>query len=127
GRARRTDRTRRRAAAQRNTPDEHEPRAARTTRHSQHDIRRSRHGHKRPPRRPSHTRPAGRDAQSRTVMASESINIGTRESRKRRVFGFASLAAGALLAFGLVVAGAPWWSRAVVFFPVWLAALGLLQ
>jgi hypothetical protein len=54
-------------------------------------------------------------------------NIGPGETRKRRVMGVAALAAGAALAFGLVVAGAPWWSRAAVFFPVWLAALGLLQ
>src|SRR5919206_577392 len=60
-------------------------------------------------------------------MASSAVNIGPGEARKRRVMGVAALAAGALLAFGLVVAGAPWWSRALVFFPVWLAALGLLQ
>lgn len=55
------------------------------------------------------------------------INIGPRETRKRRVMGIAALGAGAVLAFALVVVGAPWWSRVVVFFPVWLAALGLLQ
>jgi hypothetical protein len=41
--------------------------------------------------------------------------------------GIAALAAGAGLAFALVASGVPWWTRAVVFFPVWLAALGLLQ
>ena len=41
--------------------------------------------------------------------------------------GIAALVAGALLAFALVGMGAPFWMRAVVFFPVWLAALGLLQ
>jgi hypothetical protein len=41
--------------------------------------------------------------------------------------GVAALAAGAGVAFALVASGAPWWTRAVVFFPVWLAALGLLQ
>jgi hypothetical protein len=41
--------------------------------------------------------------------------------------GIAALAAGAGLAFALVASGTPWWSRVVVFFPVWLAALGLLQ
>jgi hypothetical protein len=41
--------------------------------------------------------------------------------------GVAALAAGAGLAFALVASGAPWWTRAFVFFPVWLAALGLLQ
>jgi len=60
-------------------------------------------------------------------MSSEAINIGPGETRKRRVMGIAALAAGALTAFALVVVGAPWWSRVVVFFPVWLAALGLLQ
>jgi hypothetical protein len=60
-------------------------------------------------------------------MSSEAINIGPVETRKRRVMGIAALAAGAVLACGLVLVGAPWWSRAVVFFPVWLAALGLLQ
>src|SRR5215213_8095584 len=54
-------------------------------------------------------------------------NIGPVETRERRVMGIAALGAGAVLAFALVVVGAPWWSRAVVFFPVWLAALGLLQ
>jgi hypothetical protein len=57
----------------------------------------------------------------------EAVNIGPRERRKRRVMGVAALAAGAGLAFALVASAAPWWSRAVVFFPVWLAALGLLQ
>ena len=60
-------------------------------------------------------------------MSSPAVNIGPRERRKRRVMGIAALAAGAVLAFGLVLVGAPWWSRAFVFFPVWLAALGLLQ
>ena len=41
--------------------------------------------------------------------------------------GLAALAAGAGLAFALVAWDAPRWSRAAVFFPVWIAALGLLQ
>jgi hypothetical protein len=57
----------------------------------------------------------------------DAFNIGPGERRKRRVMGIAALAAGAGVAFALVASGAPWWSRAVVFFPVWLAALGLLQ
>ena len=60
-------------------------------------------------------------------MASDAINIGPGERRKRRVMGFAALVAGAGLAFALVAFGAPWWTRGVVFFPVWIAALGLLQ
>ena len=54
-------------------------------------------------------------------------NVGPGESRKRRLMGIAALAAGALLAFALVAMGVPFWMRAVVFFPIWLAALGLLQ
>jgi hypothetical protein len=60
-------------------------------------------------------------------MTSSAVNIGPRERRKRRVRGGAALAAGAGMAFALVASGAPWWSRAPVFFPVWIAALGLLQ
>jgi hypothetical protein len=60
-------------------------------------------------------------------MSSVSINIGPRERRKRRVMGVAALAAAAGLAFVLVAWGAPRWSRGAVFFPVWIAALGLLQ
>jgi anti-sigma factor RsiW len=60
-------------------------------------------------------------------MAYEVINIGPGESRKRRVMGFAALLASAGLAFTLVAYGAPRWTRAAVFFPVWIAALGLLQ
>lgn len=57
----------------------------------------------------------------------EDINIGTRERRKRRLFGIVALTIGVGLAFMLVVFGAPRWSRVVVFFPVWMAGLGLLQ
>ncbi len=57
----------------------------------------------------------------------EEVNIGTRERRKRRVFGIVALTVGVGLAFLLVVLGAPRWSRLVVFFPIWMAGLGLLQ
>jgi len=60
-------------------------------------------------------------------MTEEAINIGTRERRKRRVFGIVALTIGVGLAFMLVVFGAPRWSRVVVFFPIWMAGLGLLQ
>jgi hypothetical protein len=60
-------------------------------------------------------------------MESAAVNIGPRERRKRRVMGIAGLAAGALLAFALVAFGAPRLSRVLVFFPIWIAALGLLQ
>ena len=54
-------------------------------------------------------------------------NIGTREQRKRRLMGIVALTVGVATAFVLVIFEAPRWSRAVVFFPVWLAGLGLLQ
>ena len=60
-------------------------------------------------------------------MLSEAINIGPREQRKRRLLGIVALTVGVGLAFVLVVTEAPRWSRAVVFFPVWMAGLGLLQ
>ncbi|HEV2707829.1 MAG TPA: hypothetical protein VGV59_18055 [Pyrinomonadaceae bacterium] len=60
-------------------------------------------------------------------MTNEDINIGTRERRKRRLFGIVALTVGVGLAFLLVVFGAPRWSRVVVFFPIWMAGLGLLQ
>jgi len=60
-------------------------------------------------------------------IISEASNIGVREQRKRRLLGFVALTVGVGVAFLLVVLDAPRWSRAVVFFPVWLAGLGLLQ
>jgi hypothetical protein len=57
----------------------------------------------------------------------EAINIGPRERRKRRVLGFVSLAAGVGLAFVFVVMGSPRLLRLVVFCPLWIAGLGLLQ
>jgi hypothetical protein len=54
-------------------------------------------------------------------------NIGPRERRKRRLLGIVSLTVGVAAAFLLVVLDAPRPLRAVVFFPVWLAGLGLLQ
>lgn len=54
-------------------------------------------------------------------------NIGPREQRKRRLLGIVALTVGVATAFVLVIFEAPRLSRAVVFFPVWLAGLGLLQ
>jgi hypothetical protein len=51
----------------------------------------------------------------------EAVNIGPRERGKRRVLGVVSLTVGVAVAF------APRFARLVVFFPVWLAGLGLLQ
>lgn len=60
-------------------------------------------------------------------MLSDVTNIGPREQRKRRLLGIVSLTAGVGIAFVLVVMGAPRWSRLIVFFPVWMAGLGLMQ
>jgi hypothetical protein len=57
----------------------------------------------------------------------EVANIGPRERRKRRLLGIVSLTVAVGVAFVLVSFGAPRWSRAVVFFPLWMAGLGLLQ
>jgi hypothetical protein len=59
--------------------------------------------------------------------AEEAINIGPRERAKRRVMGIVALTVGVSLAFLLVTLGAPRPFRLVVFFPVWIAGLGLLQ
>ncbi|HYP01620.1 MAG TPA: hypothetical protein VER76_15625 [Pyrinomonadaceae bacterium] len=60
-------------------------------------------------------------------MVSEASNIGTREQRKRRLLGVVALTVGVGVAFLLVVLDAPRLLRVVVFFPIWLAGLGLLQ
>ncbi|HVF55866.1 MAG TPA: hypothetical protein VM934_06925 [Pyrinomonadaceae bacterium] len=60
-------------------------------------------------------------------MISDAINIGAREQRKRRLLGVVALTIGVAAAFVLVVMQAPRPLRAVVFFPIWMAGLGLLQ
>jgi hypothetical protein len=57
----------------------------------------------------------------------ETANIGPAERRKRRLLGIVALTVGVGVAFVLVVYGAPRWSRLIVFFPLWIAGLGLLQ
>ena len=57
----------------------------------------------------------------------EAINIGPRERTKRRLLGVVTLTVGVGVAFVLVTTGAPRLSRLVVFLPLWLAGLGLLQ
>jgi hypothetical protein len=59
--------------------------------------------------------------------ATEAANIGPRGRRKRRLLGIVSLTVAVGAAFVLVAFGAPRWSRVVVFFPLWMAGLGLLQ
>jgi hypothetical protein len=58
---------------------------------------------------------------------SEVANIGPRERSKRRVLGIVALTVGVTLAFVLVSFEAPRVLRLVVFFPIWIAGLGLLQ
>jgi len=60
-------------------------------------------------------------------MLSEAINIGPREQRKRRLMGIIALTIGVGAAFLLVVYGAPRLLRLVVFPPIWIAGLGLMQ
>ncbi|HEV2914854.1 MAG TPA: hypothetical protein VGX92_16370 [Pyrinomonadaceae bacterium] len=60
-------------------------------------------------------------------MHSEAVNIGPREIRKRRLLGVVALTVGVAAAFLLVIYGAPRPSRAVIFFPIWIAGLGLMQ
>ena len=55
------------------------------------------------------------------------MNIGPREQRKRRILGVVALTVGVGVAFVLVIYGAPRWSRVVIFFPIWIAGLGLMQ
>jgi hypothetical protein len=55
------------------------------------------------------------------------INIGPREARKRRLMGVAALTAGVGLAFLSVIFQAPRLLRLIVFFPIWIAGLGLFQ
>ena len=61
------------------------------------------------------------------AAATEAANIGPRERRKRRLLGIVSLTVAVGVAFVLVSFCAPRWSRLVVFFPLWLAGLGLFQ
>lgn len=58
---------------------------------------------------------------------SSAINIGPREQRKRRLLGFVALTVGVGLAFVLVFSAAPRWQRLLIFFPIWMAGLGLMQ
>jgi hypothetical protein len=60
-------------------------------------------------------------------MPADAINIGPREQRKRRLLGIVALTVGVGLAFVMVVYGVPRLSRLIIFFPIWIAGLGLLQ
>jgi hypothetical protein len=60
-------------------------------------------------------------------VETSATNIGPREVRKRRLMGIVALGAGVGLAFISVVLGTPRWARVLVFFPIWIAGLGLFQ
>ncbi len=62
-----------------------------------------------------------------SVTLSDADNIGPREQRKRRLLGVVALSVGVGIAFLLIVLDAPRPLRIIIFFPVWLAGLGLLQ
>ena len=55
------------------------------------------------------------------------MNLGPKETRKRLVMGILMLGAGVGIAIALIFAGTPRWWRFVVFFPFWMAGLGLYQ
>ena len=57
----------------------------------------------------------------------EVVNIGPRERRKRRMMAIVGLTVGVSVAFVLLVTGAPRLLRLVVFLPIWIGSLGLLQ
>jgi hypothetical protein len=60
-------------------------------------------------------------------METSAVNIGPREIRKRRIMGIVAMTVGVALAFALVVFQAPRLLRLLVFFPIWIAGLGLFQ
>ena len=60
-------------------------------------------------------------------LSGAAVNIGPREQMKRRVMGIVFLASGAVLAFFVVAYGAPRLFRVAIFFPLWMAGLGLFQ
>ena len=55
------------------------------------------------------------------------MNIGPREERKRLIMGIVALAVGLGIAAGLMVIGVDRWWRLGLFFPFWIAALGIFQ
>ena len=54
-------------------------------------------------------------------------NIGPRGRRRRLTFGLLGFGAAVLAAIALLALGVPRGWRAVVFLPLWLGALGVLQ
>ena len=62
-----------------------------------------------------------------TAATTAVANIGPHEARKRRLMGIVALTAGVGLAFLSVIFQAPRLLRLIVFFPIWIAGLGLFQ
>ena len=54
-------------------------------------------------------------------------NIGPNERRKRFIWGVITLGVSVLVVAGLALGGADKRWRVVVFLPLWLAGLGVLQ
>jgi hypothetical protein len=54
-------------------------------------------------------------------------NIGSAGRRRRLRFGLIFLVVSALLAAGLIASGVPRGWRALLFLPLWAAALGVFQ
>lgn len=55
------------------------------------------------------------------------VNIGPRERARRRTLGAWALAIGLAASLIVPLVGLPRWTRLAVFFPLWTAALGLIQ
>jgi hypothetical protein len=60
-------------------------------------------------------------------VAIAAINIGPREQLKRRVMGIVFLIISAGFAFLMIAYDVPRAFRLVIFFPLWMAGLGLFQ
>ncbi|MEI8254132.1 MAG: hypothetical protein WCJ30_00500 [Deltaproteobacteria bacterium] len=54
-------------------------------------------------------------------------NIGRRERAKRMRLGAAAGVVASIAGGGLIVAGPPWWARALVFVPAVISAYGVFQ
>ncbi|HKP87037.1 MAG TPA: hypothetical protein VJZ26_13120 [Blastocatellia bacterium] len=54
-------------------------------------------------------------------------NIGPREQFKRRILGRVALIASVALTLVVIAYDAPRWWRLIIFFPLWMAALGYFQ
>ena len=67
------------------------------------------------------------DRSEQTLAGGADINIGPREQFKRRILGRVALIAAAALTVALIGYQAPRATRLVIFFPLWMSALGFFQ